>query len=234
MCRIGSHCPTTTPSHCRKNSGNHLVLMPFLPQNGGLFCLFVETPTRQWLAIPVSFDCWHDDKYEFLLFLKTYNSCCCSCSPGSAPGGHGLARWQQRVDDPRLIARISSSFSYWDVVRMRRWYLRPGYHHRIYFKFLHSRRKNMKFIFWWCVLKGWKLFGVVFHVPVWWPARQHVSFMDLRNFCLKNWSISEVGAQGYQTEGTSCCGSSNLQLGHIGSRLLIVNNPNLAKITCIS
>ena len=57
----------------------------------------------------------------------------------------------------------------------------------------------------------------------------HVSFMDLRNFCLKNWSISELGAQGYQTEGTSCCGSSNLQLGHIGSRLLIVNNPNLAK-----
>ena len=47
MCQIGSHCPTTTPSHCRKNSGNHLVLMPFLPQNGGLFCLFVETPTRQ-------------------------------------------------------------------------------------------------------------------------------------------------------------------------------------------
>ena len=47
MCQIGSHCPTTTPSHCRKNSGNHLVLMPFLPQNCGLFCLFVETPTRQ-------------------------------------------------------------------------------------------------------------------------------------------------------------------------------------------
>ena len=53
--------------------------------------------------------------------------------------------------------------------------------------------------------------------------------MDLRNFCLKNWCISEVGAQGYQAEGTSWCGSSNLQLGYIGSRLLIVNNPNLAK-----
>ena len=108
-------------------------------------------------------------------------------------------------------------------------YLWPGYYHRISLKFQHGLSKNMKLIFWWWALKGWKLFGVVFHVPVWWPAPQHVSFMDLRNFCLKNWSISELGAQGYQTEGTSWCGSSNLQLGHIGSRLLIVNNPNLAK-----
>ena len=38
---------------------------------------------------------------ELLLFLKTYNSCCCSWSPGSAPGVHGLVvMWRPTDDDP--------------------------------------------------------------------------------------------------------------------------------------
>ena len=31
--------------------------MPFLPQNCGLFCLFVEIRTQRWLAIPVTSNC---------------------------------------------------------------------------------------------------------------------------------------------------------------------------------
>ena len=76
--------------------------------------------------------------------MKTYNFCCCSCFPGSAQDDHGLLRWLQKVDDPGLRNRISKCFSKIDIdeetvylTRMLSWNLFP------------SRRKNMKFIFWW-------------------------------------------------------------------------------------
>ena len=111
---------------------------------------------------------------------------------------------------------------------MRRWYLSPRILSQNLFQ-IPAQKHEIHLLVQMC-FEGLKIvWGCVSCASLIEAARQHVSFMDLPNFCLKNWSISEVWAQGYQTEGTSWCGSSNLQLGHIGSRLLIVNNPNLAK-----
>ena len=103
MCQIGSHCPATPLRvTAEKTPAAIWCLCRFYHRIVAYFA-FLWKPGHgisdlQYL-LPSIAHCG-DDKYEFS--LKTYNSCCCSCSPGSAQGGHGLGRWLPRVDDPGL------------------------------------------------------------------------------------------------------------------------------------